>query len=266
MTTTATVTAYPQLDALLADLLADWKRILGDDLVGAYVQGSFGLGAGDLHSDCDFLVATRRPLTDLQEAGLRALHAEVPHRTGHWCHHLEGSFAPVAELGSVAALGRRWLFVDHGWDTMEWDDHCNRGYTRWILRERGLTLAGPAPAAWMDVVPPATLRQESRAALPTLLDDLATWIDIEAVAWGQRYAVVTACRTLYTLETAEVASKAGALEWAQRLLDPRWRPLLAQVRDDRPLGFDPDQAPRPGSAGEARAFVEYAVTWAERHD
>lgn len=258
------VTAYPELDDLLVDLLGQWQRILGDDLVGAYVQGSFALGAGDLHSDCDFLVATRGRLTGDQEAGLRALHADVPHHEGHWCRHLEGSFAPADELASVASLGREWLFVDHGWDTMQWDDHCNRAYTRWILRERGLTLVGPAPPTWMDEVPPTALREESRAALPTLLEDLATWVDIDAAAWGQRYAVVTACRTLYTLETAEVASKAGALEWAQRRLDPRWRPLLAQVRDDRALGIEIDRAPRPGSAAAARAFVEYAVTWAER--
>jgi hypothetical protein len=257
-----TVTAYPELDDVLADVLGHWQRILGGNLAGAYVQGSFALGAGDLHSDCDFLVATHDRLTDDQEADLRALHAEVPHRDGHWCRHLEGSFAPADELASVDSLGREWLFVDHGWDTMQWDDHCNRAYTRWILRERGLTLAGPAPTTWMDEVPSATLRQESRAALPTLLADLATWVDIDAIPWGQRYAVATACRTLYTIETAEVASKAGALEWAQRRLDPRWRPLLAQVRDDRALGFD--QAPRPGSATAARAFVEYAVTWAER--
>ena len=216
----------------------------------------------DLHSDCDFLVATHDRLTDDQEADLRALHAEVPHLDGHWCRHLEGSIAPADELASVDSLGREWLFVDHGWDTMQWDDHCNRAYTRWILRERGLTLTGPAPTTWMAEVPSATLRQESRAALPTLLADLATWVDIDAIPWGQRYAVVTACRTLYTIETAEVASKAGALEWAHRRLDPRWRPLLAQVHDDRVLGFD--QAPRPGSATAVRAFVEYAVTWAER--
>jgi hypothetical protein len=258
-----TVTAYPELDDLLADLLGHWRRILGSDLVGAYVQGSFALGAGDLHSDCDFLVATRDRLTDDQQAGLRALHAEVPHREGHWVHHLEGSFAPAAELASVGWLGRQWLFVDHGWDTMQWDDHCNRAYTRWILRERGLTLAGPEPTTWMESVPEPVLRQESKAAMPTLLDDLATWIDIDAVAWGQRYAVVTACRSLYTIETAEVASKTGALEWAQRRLDPRWRPLLAQVRDDRALGFGVDQAPRPGASAAARAFVEYAVTWTE---
>ncbi len=102
-------------------------------------------------------------------------------------------------------------------------------------------------------------------AIPTLMDDLATWIDIDTLAWGQRYAVVTACRILYTLDTAEVASKAGALEWAQRRLDPRWRPLLAQVRDDRAIGFVAGQPPRPGSAEAARSFGEYAVTWAASH-
>jgi hypothetical protein len=56
--------------------------------------------------------------------------------------------------------------------------------------------------------------------------------------------VVTACPSLYTIETAEVASKAGALEWAQ---------------------FSLDDPPRPGSTAAARGFVEYAVTWADQH-
>ena len=117
----------------------------------------------------------------------------------------------------------------------------------------------------MPPVPPDLLRREAAAATPTLTADLATWVDIDAIAWGQRYAVVTACRILYTVATAEVASKAGALEWAQRTLDPRWRPLLGQVRDDRGLGWDLDDRPRPGSAAAAREFAAYAVEWAAAH-
>ena len=111
----------------------------------------------------------------------------------------------------------------------------------------------------------ATLRQESAAALPGLLDDLATWLDIDAVAWGQRYAVITVCRMLYTTDRAEVASKPGALEWALRNLSPQWRPLLAQVRDERGSGWEPGRPPAPGQADAGRAFAAYAVTWAERH-
>jgi hypothetical protein len=214
VTSAGAITPYADLDELLVELLGHWQRILRDDLVGAYLQGSFALGGGDQHSDCDWLVATRRTPTEQQVAELRALHDEIPTRDGHWPHDLEGSYAPVAELASVDHTGRPWLFNNHGHRTLEWDDHCNRGLTRWILREHGITLTGPAPSSFIAAVPAEFLRREAAASLRTLLDDLATWIDIDALAWGQRYAVVAACRIYYTLQTAEVATKLAALEWA----------------------------------------------------
>jgi hypothetical protein len=259
-----TWTPYPDLDELIDELVAHWRRILGADLAGAWVQGSFALGAGDLHSDCDWIVATRGPLRDEQVRQLRELHDEIPTREGHWPHDIEGSYAPMGELASVEHLGREWLFNNHGHRTLEWSDHCNRGYTRWILREHGITLVGPEPQTFMSPVPAGVMRNESMAGLPTLLDDIATWIDYEQVAWGQRYAVVTACRALYTVATAQVASKAGALEWALRTLDADWRPLLGQVRDDRHLGWDPAESPRPSSVEATRDFAAYAVEWARR--
>lgn len=57
------VTPYADLDALLLELLGHWQRILGEDLAGAWVEVSFALGAGDQHSDCDWLVATHGALT-----------------------------------------------------------------------------------------------------------------------------------------------------------------------------------------------------------
>lgn len=63
------------------------------------------------------------------------------------------------------------------------------------------------------------------------------------MAWSQRYAVTTYCRALFTLHTGEVTSKRGALEWARETLDPRWRPLLTQVIQDRELGWDPTDPP-----------------------
>ena len=252
-------TAYADLDELVEELLGHWGRILGDNLAGAWIQGSFALGAGDLQSDCDWIVGLHQRPTAEQESALAAVHDEVPTRSGHWPHDIEGSYAPVEELATVDHLGAHWLFNNHGQRTLEWDDHCNRAYTRWILREHGITLTGPEPPSFMTPVPAEALREEAAAAIPTLLDDLATWVDIDRVAWGQRYAVITACRMLYTRVTAEVASKTGALEWAQRTLDPAWRPLLGQVRDDRALGFVPGRAPRPGEADAARAFTAYVA-------
>lgn len=257
------LTPYGDLDQLLADLLGRWRQILGDQLAGAYIQGSFALGGGDQHSDCDWIVATHGRLTEAQIARLRELHAVIPTREGRWCRDLEGSYAPIDELASVDHLGRKWLFNDHGHRSLEWNDHCNRAFTRWILREHGLTLTGPAPRSFMPTVPKDHLRREAATSLPTLLDDLATWVDIDTLAWGQRYAVTTACRILFTFDTAEVTTKHGALEWALRTLDRAWSPLLAQVRDERALGWQPDRPPRPGEADAARAFVTYAVARVE---
>ena len=118
----------------------------------------------------------------------------------------------------------------------------------------------------MSVVPPATLRAEAAAALPRLLDDLATWVDIDSLAWGQRYAVVATCRILYTWSTARVASKSGALEWGLR--SARCAVATAARAGPRRAGArvgSPSQAPAPGQAAAARAFTSYAVAWAEHH-
>ena len=101
VTSVDALTPYADLDKLLVELLGHWQRILGDDLVGAYLQGSFALGGGDQQSDCDWLVATRDSLTDQQIVELRGLHDQIPTRDGHWPHDLEGSYAPAAELVSV---------------------------------------------------------------------------------------------------------------------------------------------------------------------
>ncbi|GIE99082.1 aminoglycoside adenylyltransferase domain-containing protein [Paractinoplanes rishiriensis] len=251
------LTRFPALDALLTELVGTARDILGNTFVGAYIQGSFALGGGDEHSDCDFIIATTVLPSGRAEADLRRLHDEIPTRTGPWTSELEGSYADIASLRSVADMGVPWLFNNHGHRELTWDTHCNNPHARWILRNRGITMAGPPVTDLVDEVPPEALRDEARAALPTIMSDLRTWAPFD-IAWTQRYAVATYCRTLYTLDTAEVAYKRQAMEWARDHLDPRWRPLLTQAIEDRALGWDPAAPPRPGSMAETYAFAAYA--------
>jgi hypothetical protein len=110
----------------------------------------------------------------------------------------------------------------------------------------------------MDPVPDDLLRERARAGLATLVDDVLGWCP-PSVAWCQRYLVVQASRSLYTVRTGEVASKRDALRWSMVHEDPRWRPLLQQVLADRDLGFDLDAGPRPGSLEQAREFAAYVA-------
>ncbi|GAA1449317.1 hypothetical protein GCM10009641_79240 [Mycobacterium cookii] len=251
-------TRYAELNGVLHVLVTGAQQALGESFVGAYVQGSFALGAGDLHSDCDFVVAVRGRPDAAQEAALRALHRDLPDRDGHWFGHLEGSYAVAADLRSVDGLGREWLYVDHGHVEMTWSTHCNQPWTRWVLREHGITLVGPCPVELVGAVPDEVLRGSARTGLASLVDDIASWCPSD-VAWCQRYLVVQASRCLYTVRTGEVASKRDALRWAMVHGDPRWRPLLQQVLADRDLGLDPQDPPRPGSLEAAREFAAYVA-------
>lgn len=250
-----THTAYPELDDLLEEIAGHARQTFGSDYVGTYVIGSFALGAGDLHGDCDFIVVVdRRPAGGTEQA-VRALWAELPTRSGHWTHELEGSYAFRADLQDVAAVGRPWLFIDHGHTEMEWSDHCNREVMRWTLREHGLTVDGPDPRSFTAPTSADAIRTRMRSDLPPLLDDILGWAPVE-LGWTQRYLVATHARVLYSLATGEVTSKRGALEWVADL-DAAWRPLLEQVRDDRPRGWDPDDPPRPGSLEAASQFAAW---------
>jgi Domain of unknown function (DUF4111) len=251
-------TAFAELNGVLTELVDTARTVLADSFVGAYLQGSFAVGDADMFSDCDFLIPVRRPLTSTQEAGLRALHDDLPQRVGHWNRHLEGSYPLVDELRSLDGMGKEWLYVDHGARGMEWATHCNTEVTRWLLREHGVALAGPPPKSLVDKVPPAVLRARMRETIPAFEAGFASWMTLD-IGWGQRYAVTSYCRMLYTLETAEVCSKKASLEWAMQRLDPRWHRLLRQVSADRPRGYNPDDPARPGSLDETRAFARYAA-------
>ncbi len=249
-------TKFPELNDVLRELTDRAQAILGDNFVGAYLQGSFAVGDADMASDCDFLIPVRGPITDEQEAGLRTLHREFPAREQHWARHLEGSYPDVHELRTLDALGREWLYIDHGHAEMEWSTHCNSEVVRWSLRECGVTLVGPDPKSLVDEVGAEVLRAKMREFAPEFLPGLATWMSLD-IAWGQRYAVTTFCRILHTLETGRVTSKRAALLWARDALDPAWSPLIQQTIDERAEYWADPTA--PGLVEATVAFGEYVL-------
>ena len=237
--------------SVLADLVAEARRVLGDAFVGAYLQGSFALGAADLASDCDFLVVTGRAgdRRGVRRARRPARRAARPGRaTGAGTWRARTPCRP--SCAAWPASGRPWPYIDHGSRELRRDTHCNSEVARWILHEHGVTLAGPPARHVVDAVPAEALRARMRAELPGLLAGLESWIDWD-VAWCQRYVVTTYCRVLATLATGRVLSKPDALRWAGDALDRRWRPLLEQ-RPRRPGGVRPGRAPAGPAASRRR--------------
>src|SRR5215203_1294103 len=68
----------------------------------------------------------------------------------------------------------------------------------------------------------------------------------------------------YTLESGEVASKRASLLWAMDNLDARWQGLIGGTLEDRSLGWNHQDRPRPGALEATLAFNDYARAQALR--
>ena len=183
--TTTSATPFPDLNELLTDFVGRVQSILDANLVGVYLVGSFALGGGDVASDCDFLVVTTGLVGDEHELALRHLHEEIPAWPGYWAYHLEGSYAPTADLQTLAALGRPWLYVNRGAREMGWSAHCNTEDVRWVLRERPVVLNGADPHEFACEVPTTALQRKMQPQIESFLEDLLTWTTLE-ISWAQR--------------------------------------------------------------------------------
>src|SRR5438270_18811 len=75
-----------------------------------------------------------------EERSLRALHEEILTWPGYWPHNLEGSYAPRADLETLDALDRPWLYLDRGHTDLERSPHCNTEDVRWVLVNRPFVL------------------------------------------------------------------------------------------------------------------------------
>jgi predicted nucleotidyltransferase len=263
-------TVFPELNGVLAELLEGARSILGENFCGAYLHGSFATGDADVFSDVDFLIVTHEELTDEQQARLQAMHRRIYALETPWAQHLEGSYVPERRLRRVDWSRSPFLYLDNGADQLIWDSHCNTPVVRWLLREHGLTLAGPEPRPIVDPVSAPELQREAVARI----HEYAEWASEPTEAapmsrWMQPYLVVTFCRLLFTLSEGRVPSKREAGEWALERLDGEWRELVRQALADRADPWERVHQPGPPDMIQRTLrFAEYAVAtatrWAEK--
>jgi Domain of unknown function (DUF4111) len=227
-------TPFGDLNAVLAALLAGAGEALGENLCALYLQGSFAVGDADVHSDVDFVAVTGSEPAAAEVERLQALHARLFALPSPWAQHLEGSYVPKEALRRRGAAQRSFWFLDNGAESLVLDPHCDTHLVRWVLREHGIPLAGPPPAALAGPVSSDELRAEARA----FAEDYAAWAPEPTATgrmnrWKQAYLVTTFCRILHTLDTGRIVSKRVALEWALDSFPTEWRPLVRRALDDR---------------------------------
>ena len=145
-TSTTNPTPYPDLNAVLRELVEGVQAILSNNFVAACLQGSFAVGDFDRHSDVDFIIAIEEEMSDDQVPALQAMHECIYSLDCGWAQHLEGSYFPRDVLRHYSQRGKQLWYLDNGSRSLVRSDHCNTVVVRWVVREHGVALAGPNPA------------------------------------------------------------------------------------------------------------------------
>ena len=255
MTAPRDPTAYPEVNAILRLLLEQTRAVLGTQFVGLYLYGSLSSGDFDpASSDIDFLAVTEGELPPETVERLGAMHARLASSGLPWANRLEGSYIPRAALLRHDPSNARHPTIGLDWDFGLGQHGPEWVIQRWIVREQGVTLAGPPPATLIDPVTPEMLRA---AVIDSLLGFWAEQLQGPEPEWlrtreYQAFAVLTMCRALYTLAQGALVSKPAAAAWARAALDSQWVPLI-----ERALAWRHDR--RPDDLTETLDFVRFAV-------
>ena len=259
-------TPSTELNQVLRELVARIGHILEDDLIGVYLQGSFAVGGYDQHSDVDFIVVIEEDLTSPQVDTLQAMHDQVYTLDSEWAKHLEGSYFPREILRDPSKRGMELWYLDHGARSLVRSDHCNTLIVRWVVREKGVILAGPTPKMLVEPVSEESLKAEIFETLANwgqqILDDPTPYNN----RFYQAFIVLSYCRMLHDLVRGYPGSKRAGAEWAKTVLDPSWSGLIDGTWENRP---DPAQKVRQPADAEdfekTLRFVEVVIDISKRY-
>ena len=225
-------TPYPAINSVLARLVADVRRVLGDRLVGMYLGGSLALGDFVLaRSDIDFDVVVTERLPDNVVSALFEMHQRLATSELAWGDELEGSYLPLEALRHLDQyIGASFPRVER-YETLSVRRHDGGSLVNLhVLREHGVVLTGPTPKSLIDPISPPALRGAAAEVLanwwaPIVRDPSRLQND----PGYQVYAVLTMCRGPYTVRFGTVAAKSAAARWAREGFGIRWKPLIDEA-------------------------------------
>jgi hypothetical protein len=248
-------TPYPDLNAVLRELVESIQETLGEAFVAACLQGSFAVGGFDRYSDVDWAIAVEQELSGAQVLALQAMHERIYGLDCVWAQHLEGSYFPKEVLRHYSRRGRRLWYLDNGARTLIQSEHCNTAVVRWTVREHGISLAGPEPAALVDPIPVEVLRREIRETIHDWGHQILENPEQFNNRFYQSFIVLSYCRMLHSLHTGRIGSKHAGAEWAKGALDPSWSGLIDRTWAGRP---NPEVSVRqPADCADFQSTLEF---------
>jgi len=252
-------TTHESVNAFVAELHRRMAALLGDALVGVYLDGSLALGDFDEHSDIDFVAVTRRRISQQTFLRLYAMHRELALLDSPWALQHEGSYLTLRELRRYDPARASHPNIERGaGEALKWATHdATWNVHRHILRTRGIVVAGPPPAELVEPIDFDELRTHMRRCMRDWPGVIVRYPNQRIESRGyQSYIVLTLCRMLCTIETGEIRSKRAATQWATNALGAQWTAIVEWAWSGR---SHPDAPTSTEDESRVRAFIEMAL-------
>jgi predicted nucleotidyltransferase len=211
------------VDSLLGALVASIHGVLGADLVGIYLYGSYVSGGFDPGvSDLDLVTVTSGEAGAIDLAGLDRVHGGLVDRHPEWSDRIEIVYIGYAALRSFRTSHGRLAVISPGEPFHLRDERVVEWLQNWyLIRETGVTLYGPpadamvSPIAWTEFVA-AAVRYAQQISAGSLA---------EASPGALAYSVLTLCRAHRTVQAQVHGSKQEAGAWEREQM-PEWAWLI----------------------------------------
>jgi predicted nucleotidyltransferase len=255
-------TSYPVVNAILNRLQLRLKEILGQKLVGIYLYGSLVTESFDLEiSDIDLLVVTSSALDEEELAALQAMHDNLATENPKWNERIEVAYLTLTALKTFRSQESTIAIISPG-EPFHTKEAGKDWLINWyVVREKGLTLFGPAPNALID---PITQDE----FIETVRDHIKEWpiyVNDCRARGSQAYAILTMCRALYTSMHGEQLPKRAAAFWAAKEF-PAWSALIYNALWWREKSWEQDESvDHAATFPETKHFVHFAVDQIASH-
>ena len=247
-------TLYPDVNCILADLLAGMQRILGEKLIGLYLYGSLTTGDFDpMISDIDLLAALTDDLIDHEFDALDRMQNDLVIANPHWYGRIEIGYMTARGLKTFRTEASTIAIISPG-EPFHRKEAGKDWLINWyIVRRQGRTLYGPSPKTLIDPIS----HEEYLSTVRSHTLYWAEWVYHMTERKGQSYVILTLCRALYALHHGEQTSKLRAATWATEQW-PEWSALILNALAWRAADDDRD-VDHDATFAETVRFVQFMV-------
>jgi hypothetical protein len=216
------------INDILQKLLLQIQSILSDKFVGMYIGGSIANSSfNNETSDIDCYIITMTTLPESIIHKIEEMHKQFYSSKLQYSKKIEASYIPKHDLLNFDPRNIRPYFNEGNFYLASYGS--NFLIELYMLREKGITIAGPDIKKLVKEIPVKDLKLAIQKNLDEYWKPVLNDLDKFKRSNYQVFAILTMCRTLYSLKTGMIASKTEAAYWAIKNIDSDWKDLIEKA-------------------------------------